>query len=158
MESPVLWPQKIALTTHNPKSSTAAVFTQSNHPLELRQLSIPDSLASGELLVKVDCCTVCGSDLHTHTGRRPGPTPCVLGHEIVGTVASLGPHPPSDLRGHGVAIGDRVIWSVAVACHQCRNCRRGLPQKCQSLRKYGHNKIEPIQYSILFLSYCSALK
>jgi putative phosphonate catabolism associated alcohol dehydrogenase len=130
------------LTKPYPPTCTAAVFTQPNHPLELRNLPLPESLASGELLVKVTCCTVCGSDLHTHSGRRPGPTPCVLGHEIVGTVAAVGNDPPNDLRGERVEIGDRLIWSVAAACHRCRNCQRGIPQKCESLRKYGHHAIE----------------
>ncbi len=111
--------------------------------MQLRELPIPDPLGPGELLVRVTCCTVCGSDLHTHTGRRPGPSPCVLGHEMVGFVEALGDDPPEDLRGRTIQRDDRVVWSVAVACHQCRNCRRGFPQKCQSLRKYGHHRIEP---------------
>ncbi len=80
--------------------------------------------------------------MHTHAGRRPGPSPCVLGHEIVGVVEALGDDPPQDLSGRTIQRGDRVVWSVAVACHQCRNCLRGFPQKCDSLQKYGHHRIE----------------
>jgi len=65
----------------------------------------------------------------------------VLGHEIIGTVVAIGDDPPTDLRGKKIEAGDRLIWSVAAACHQCRNCRRGIPQKCESLRKYGHHQI-----------------
>ncbi len=106
-------------------------------------MPVPRRLGDGELLVRVTCCTVCGSDLHTLSGRRPGPTPCILGHEIVGQIAAFGDRPPTDLRGRQIQLGDRVVWSVSAACDQCRNCRRGIPQKCQSLRKYGHHKIEP---------------
>ncbi len=40
-------------------------------------------------LVRVSLCTVCGSDLHTFTGRRKEKTPCVLGHEPVGVVEEV---------------------------------------------------------------------
>lgn len=66
-------------------------------------------------LVRVSLCTVCGSDLHTFTGRRKEKTPCVLGHEPVGVVEEVN----GDLRdvtGDPVCAGDRVVWSVAVAC------------------------------------------
>lgn len=124
-------------------TSQAAVFVASGRPLELRQLPLPRSLGGGETLVRIRCCTVCGSDLHTLFGRRPGPAPAVLGHEIVGTVTALGDPPPIDLRGRVVQRGDRVVWSVVASCKQCRPCRRGLPQKCTQLRKYGHHRIEP---------------
>lgn len=66
-------------------------------------------------LVRVSLCTVCGSDLHTFTGRRKEKTPCVLGHEPVGVVEEVN----GDLRdvtGDPVRVGDRVVWSVAVSC------------------------------------------
>jgi len=91
--------------------------------------------------VRVRCCTICGSDLHTMFGRRDGPAPAVLGHEIVGTIVALGDGPPVDLRGRQVELGDRIVWSVIVACKRCRNCRRDIPQKCVALRKYGHYRM-----------------
>lgn len=99
-------------------------------------------LGRGELLVEVELVTVCGSDLHTSAGRRHGPTPTVLGHEQVGRVVALGPGPPArDVDGSPLAVGDRVVWSVAVHCGECRLCGRGLPNKCERVRKYGHESI-----------------
>ncbi len=92
--------------------------------------------------MRVSLCTVCGSDLHTFTGRRKEKTPCVLGHEPVGVVEEVN----GDLRdvsGEPVRVGDRVVWAVAVSCGACFFCERGLPQKCESLRKYGHEAIKP---------------
>ena len=42
------------------------------------------------MLVKVRMCTICRSDIHSYLGHRPNPTPGVLGHEIIGTIVSLG--------------------------------------------------------------------
>jgi alcohol dehydrogenase len=90
------------------------------------------------VLVRVTCCTLCTSDVHTHAGRRPEPTPTVLGHEVVGRVAAVGPRVTE-----GPAVGDRVTWAVAVGCGGCFICAAGLPQKCERLIKYGHRRVTP---------------
>jgi putative phosphonate catabolism associated alcohol dehydrogenase len=104
---------------------------------------LPDEVRDGEVLVRVDLATICGSDRHTVAGRRPSPTPVLLGHEQVGTVVGLGPNPPVCVDGSRLEVGARVIWSVAAACGRCPRCARVLPQKCHSLRKYGHEPWAP---------------
>ncbi|WP_036920457.1 zinc-binding dehydrogenase [Propionicicella superfundia] len=103
-----------------------------------RTVTVPRVLlAPGEALVRVEAATVCGSDLHTVHGDRSAGAPLVLGHEQVGRiVATAGAVKASD--GSSVRIGQRVVWSVAVSCGECDLCRDGLPQKCATLRKYGH--------------------
>ena len=92
-----------------------------------------------EVLVQVTCCTICGSDLHTYSGRRNAPDHCVLGHEIVGTIADWGPgNPPVDYFGLPLDRGQRVTWNMAVGCGECFFCNHELSQKCDSLFKYGH--------------------
>ncbi len=116
----------------------AAVFHGPERPLTIERFSLPE-LGSGEILVRVICTTICGSDLHTIHGRRSAPTPCVLGHEIVGTIAAFGPDAPRvDLTGEPLEEGDRVTWTLAASCGHCFFCDHGLPQKCESLVKYGH--------------------
>lgn len=96
----------------------------------------------GEVLVRVDLATVCGSDLHTVSGRRASPAPGVLGHEQVGTVVALGPGAPARCVDDTVpAPGTRVVWSVTASCGRCDRCRADLPQKCRELRKYGHEPL-----------------
>ncbi|WP_229054653.1 zinc-binding dehydrogenase [Aeromicrobium sp. Leaf350] len=100
------------------------------------------ALADGEVLVEIELATICGSDVHTTRGDRSGPAPSVLGHEYVGRVQAIEGR-VSTVSGDPVRIGDRVVWSIMASCHTCDRCRRGLPQKCRSLLKYGHERITP---------------
>ena len=121
--------------------SRAIVFHEPGRPLELQRFPLP-VVAEGEFLVRVTCCTLCGSDVHTHEGRRSTPCPTVLGHEIIGRLAQTPAKGGAlDYDGGSLAIGDRVTWSVAAACGDCFFCNHGLPQKCERLFKYGHERI-----------------
>ncbi|MER7605093.1 zinc-binding dehydrogenase [Nocardioides sp. NPDC127503] len=93
--------------------------------LETVDLPVP---GPRETLVEIDLATVCGSDHHTVSGRRPGAYPSVLGHEGVGRI---------------VGTGRRVVWGVTVSCGTCDRCLRGLTAKCRSVRKLGHEPYEP---------------
>ncbi|MBP2368002.1 zinc-binding dehydrogenase [Pseudonocardia parietis] len=135
-------------------------------PFRLVDTALPARPAPGEVLVRVDLATVCGSDLHTTRGHRSSPVPGVLGHEQVGRVVAVGSTPvggtpvgntavgataagaapggpgPRHIDGAPVLVGDRIVWSVAASCGHCRRCRRGLPQKCTDLLKYGHEPLD----------------
>ena len=119
----------------------AAVFIGVGQPLALRDIPLPQ-LETEEALVRIECCTICGSDLHTLSGAREEPTPSILGHEIMGVVAEVGSPPPYDLNGNELKPGDRVTWAVFVSCGNCVRCQGGLPQKCLQLAKYGHELAE----------------
>src|SRR5947209_20276456 len=74
-----------------PSRMQAMVYTGPGRPLEARELPLPQP-ASGQVLLRVHACGVCRTDLHLVDGELPHPTPNVIpGHEIVGTVAALGP-------------------------------------------------------------------
>jgi len=121
-----------------PTKARASVFVGAGQPLEMRAFAVP-ALGPDEALVRVDCTTLCGSDLHTYLGRRHVPTPTVLGHEVVGRIVAFGPqHTRRDWRGTPLDIGDRISWAVAASCGECFFCRHELPQKCARLFKYGH--------------------
>jgi len=112
--------------------ATAAVW--SGAEFTLTEIPVP-SLGPGEVLVEVELATICGSDLHTVAGHRDTPVPTILGHEAVGRVVCAG-------RGVEVAVGQRVVWSVGTSCGTCRRCVRGAPQKCATVRKYGHERLD----------------
>lgn len=124
-----------------PDTCQAAVFVGAGQPLELRRLSLPE-LRENEALVRVECCTICGSDLHTITGARTERTPSILGHEILGVVEQVGSPAPAEIEGQPLRPGDRITWSTAASCGSCDRCRGGLPQKCRTLSKYGHELAE----------------
>ncbi len=97
---------------------------------------------AGEILVRVSCVTICTSDLHTHAGRRHGPMPTVLGHEVLGRIEAFGNGSSrTDARGMELHAGDRITWTVSASCGHCFFCHDRLPQKCETLFKYGHEKI-----------------
>lgn len=94
------------------------------------------SLGPNELLIQMSMATICGSDLHTYEGRRPAPTPCVLGHEGIGVIIGIGSGRDPFL------LGKRVTWTLTDTCGCCAPCQEwDLPQKCHSLLKYGHSSI-----------------
>jgi putative phosphonate catabolism associated alcohol dehydrogenase len=121
-------------------SATAMVWPGEGHTHEA--VAVPGvRLAPGDVLVEVELATVCESDALTVLGQRPAPTPLVLGHEQVGRVVALGRGGAKTTDGHRVSLGERVVWSVAVPCGRCARCRRGFPQKCLTLQKYGHERM-----------------
>lgn len=100
------------------------------HPLRVTDVDTPKP-GPGQLLVKVSACGVCRSNLHMVEGdwlpSNPAFTPIIPGHELVGTVADLGPAVTT------FATGDRVgvmpLWST---CMRCELCLTGREQLCQS--------------------------
>jgi alcohol dehydrogenase len=109
-----------------------ALLHESQAAFDLVEKEVPEP-SRGEVLTEILCCTLCGSDLHTYTGRRPMSGATVLGHEIIGRVVRVGSALERDLR-----IGQRVTWSLCASCGVCFFCTQGLPQKCETLFKYGH--------------------
>lgn len=83
-------------------------------------------IAADEVLVRVDACGVCGSDV-MEWYRKPK-APVVLGHEIAATIEEVG----ADVEGW--AVGDRVAVSHHVPCLRCRRCRRGEETLCDLIR------------------------
>jgi len=117
-------------------TSRVAWFDGPESGFRLTDVELPP-LAHGEVLVEISAAAICGSDLHTVTGRRPAHVPIVLGHEILGRVVDVA----GDITCHDgepLVPGDRVTWTIMVSCQSCFFCNSGLPQKCLSLIKYGH--------------------
>ncbi|MFD4910769.1 zinc-binding dehydrogenase [Kitasatospora purpeofusca] len=122
-----------------PLPPTAAVWSGPEQGFSVEEQPLP-RLLPGEVLVRIELATVCGSDLHTVAGHRPTPVPTVLGHEAVGVVEAVGGSPVL-ADGRPVVPGRRVTWTIGTSCGTCRRCTRGVPQKCESVRKYGHEAI-----------------
>ena len=85
----------------------------------------PEITDDGDVIVRVDATTICGTDLHILGGDVPEVTPGrILGHEAVGTVVEAGD------GVHRLTPGDRVLVSCISACGTCRFCREGRYGQC----------------------------
>ena len=120
------------------KDGNAVIFNGKGLPLEKIKYDLPDTISEEEILVEISLATVCGSDVHTWLGHRPFPTPCILGHEMVGKIIEMGSKIKEDYVGNLLKINDKIVWSMTVGCNNCFFCKTGLPQKCYDMFKYGH--------------------
>jgi propanol-preferring alcohol dehydrogenase len=113
-------------------------------PLEPRTEATP-APQGGEVLVKVDACGVCHSDLHIWEGyfdlgggnrismERGIELPFTLGHEIVGEVVAVGP------EARDVAVGDKRIVYPWIGCGECAVCLADQELLCGRARALGVN-------------------
>ncbi len=111
----------------------AMVMTAVGGPLELRNVATPGP-GPGQLLINVTACAVCRTDLHVLDGDLTDPKlPLILGHEIVGSVVSVGPS--AERFGERDRVG--VPW-LGWTCGACRYCRSGRENLCQDARFTGY--------------------
>jgi 2-desacetyl-2-hydroxyethyl bacteriochlorophyllide A dehydrogenase len=102
----------------------AARFTAATGALELRDVPIPQPGPS-EVLVKVEACGICLSDVHLIDGTLPGPLATVTpGHEATGLIAGVG----DNVRGWRV--GDPVVLAAGRPCQDCESCVSGRFEEC----------------------------
>src|SRR4051794_5174347 len=92
-------------------------------PVTVETIEVPDP-GPGEVVVAVQACGVCHTDLHYREGAINDEFPFLLGHEAAGRVESVGPDVTE------VAPGDFVILNWRAVCGECRACRRGRPWYC----------------------------
>lgn len=99
--------------------------------LTVQSVPVP-AYGTGEVLVQVAACGICGSDVHGYdgsSGRRI--PPIVMGHEAAGIVAAVG----TDVRS--VSPGDRVTFDSTVYCAKCDFCLRGEINLCEDRQVVG---------------------
>src|SRR5690606_34306167 len=92
-------------------------------PVEVVTIVIPDP-GPGEVVVAVQACGVCHTDLHYREGGINDEFPFLLGHEAAGIVESIGPDVTE------VTPGDFVVLNWRAVCGECRACRKGKPHYC----------------------------
>lgn len=93
---------------------------------------IPEPPAGGMVLSMVRA-NVCGSDVHILNGGHPLVREgCVMGHEGVGRVHSLGEGVDTDFSGQPLCVGDRVVTTYFQACRRCSECNNGHPNICRN--------------------------
>ena len=131
----------------------AMVLEQPGRPLRLAELPQPVP-GEGQLLLAVEACGVCRTDLHLLDGELPDPVlPVVPGHEIVARVAGLGP----DVQGWRLGQRVGVPW-LGWTCGQCRFCTSGRENLCDRARFTGYQLHGGYaEYTLADARYCLAL-
>jgi L-idonate 5-dehydrogenase len=111
-----------ALVVHAPKDLRAEAWHE-------------EKPGEGQVLLKMAAGGICGSDLHYYNHGGFGPVrlkePMVLGHEVSGRVAEIGPGVT------GLAVGDLVSVNPSRPCGACRYCVEGAHNHCLNMRFYG---------------------
>jgi S-(hydroxymethyl)glutathione dehydrogenase / alcohol dehydrogenase len=107
----------------------AAVLEQFGAPLNVTEVDLAEP-GPGEVLVRIEACGVCHTDMYTASGADPsGYAPAVLGHEGAGIVEALGDGVSS------VALGDRVVTLFSPQCRECEHCRSPKTNLCLAIRE-----------------------
>lgn len=103
-----------------------ATYCTGPRKIELRSVTRPVP-GPDEVVVAVNACGICGSDLHYYSGNDSPPAVC-LGHEICGRLETAHPRLP---------VGHPVVIEPLVACGTCDRCRANEPNLCPRLRVLG---------------------
>jgi len=106
-----------------------AVVYHGSLDVRVERVPVP-KCAEGSLLVKVEACAVCGSDMKAYLSGNPRMRPpIVMGHEFAGVIVETG--------APGFAAGERVVMATSVSCGECLYCVRGWRNLCVDLRCMG---------------------
>ena len=114
-------------------STTAMRLHRCGEGLRQDRLTLPDP-APGQVLIEIEACGVCRTDLHVIDGELPDPKlPVVPGHEVVGRVRAVGRDVETLREGQRVG----VPW-LGWTCGVCDFCRRGEENLCRAARFTGY--------------------
>ncbi|MET3777332.1 (R,R)-butanediol dehydrogenase/meso-butanediol dehydrogenase/diacetyl reductase [Rhizobium alvei] len=109
-----------------------AVRLYAKGDLRVEEIASPGALQAGEVRVRVLAAGICGSDLHNfRTGQWISRSPSVAGHEFAGAITEVA----ADVSG--LSFGDPVVADSRYWCGQCRACRAGRRNVCESLGFVG---------------------
>lgn len=119
--------------------------------IEIQFFPLPNP-EPGAVLIKRELCGICGTDKHSYSGfavqysgtdhERSLPFPVIPGHEIVGTIATIGPGQEklTDFYGQPLEEGSRVVLGANLTCGRCYYCRHGFEYYyCANLEDYGNS-------------------
>ena len=115
------------------QSMKAAVLTAYGQPLSIQSVPVPEP-GPGEVLVRLDACGVCHTDVHYWRGEHelPRPLPQILGHEGIGRIVRLGP------QANRFKVGERVgVGFVYDTCGFCRECLSSHETNCRDVTCTG---------------------
>ena len=119
-----------------PATAKIAMLT-GERKIEVKEVPIP-ALGDDEILIKVEGCGICGTDVHEWKGDPFGLIPVILGHEGTGEIIAMGKNVKKDTAGNPLSLGDKLVTSI-IPCGECLICKLhpDQPQMCESAGVYG---------------------
>ncbi|CAK5272916.1 unnamed protein product [Mycena citricolor] len=113
-----------------PQGTMRALWYNAPKDFEVKEVPIPQ-VGDNDILLKVSCCGVCGTDGHIHEGEFISKFPLIPGHEAVGSIVEMGKNVK------GFSVGDRCVADVGITCDNCFYCRRGQSLLCENFASCG---------------------
>lgn len=105
---------------HVPAGMAQVAMLTGERKIEVKQFPIPTP-GDDEILVKVEGCGICGTDVHEWKKDPFGLIPVVLGHEGSGEIIAMGKNVKTDTIGKPLKVGDKIVTSV-MTCGECDMC------------------------------------
>lgn len=104
-----------------PKTAKISVLVDKKK-MEVKELPIPE-INDDEVLVKVEGCGICGTDVHEYKGDPFGYIPIQLGHEGTGMIVKIGKKVKTDYSGKALKVDDKVVTGLR-PCGVCETCTK----------------------------------
>ena len=134
--------QEMTTGAEAPKSVTNANTAKvgmmtAKERIEIKEFNIPE-ISDDEMLVKVEGCGICGTDVHEYKNDPFGLIPVVLGHEGTGEIIKMGKNIKRDSAGKSLNVGDKIVTCI-IPCGECPTCLQH-PERtnlCENQGIYG---------------------
>lgn len=129
-----------------------ALVWHGKHDVRYETMPDPTIEEPRDVVIKMRCCAICGSDLHLFDGFMPTmKSGDILGHEFMGEVVEVGSAQKK------LKVGDRVVVPFTICCGECEQCRRGNFSVCERSNRnkdmadkaFGHTTAGLFGYSHL---------
>ena len=128
--------------------SRAAVLRNFKDPLKIENVRIPEHIEPHAALVKMEACSICGTDIHLWQGSLSLKVdlPVIIGHEMVGRIVAMGDGVMDDSVGQKLQVGDRITYTHTScgSCFFCTTARQ--PTLCSHRRAYMYETMEKSPY------------
>ncbi len=120
-------------TEHAASSTMAAAVFEGDGRLSIIERPVPSIANADDVLIEVEACGVCGTDVHILEvpPAHPAIPGVIMGHEFVGIVRAAGPD------AIGVEVGQRVAVAANLSCGSCSSCKSGTPNLCEHFTTMG---------------------
>jgi L-iditol 2-dehydrogenase len=137
-------PSVAEVSAVTPPLSARAAVLEAKETLRIKEFPLR-AIHDDEILVRVEACGICGTDIHCYKNDPFALTPNVLGHEGTGEVVQVGKSVVMDSVGKPVRVGDKIVTSIMETSQACMIAKYNplRANLCEDLQVYGLLPDEP---------------